>query len=173
MGLKDVFKGIGKGFKNLFGGIGSAIVDIGVNYGLALITGALFKPKLKSAGQKGLQTTVQSAIEPRTVVYGQTRISGPWVFFEESNVDDKDDNQNTNKWLHGILVLTTHPVEEITWVYIDGKPFDIRGCYSRNVKKDPPSGSYHGNNLYYADYFHPNPAAPGEVGSLYRGDQRR
>jgi len=169
MGFKDVFKKIGSGFKNVFSSLGGAVTDLAVNFGLALLTGALFKPKLESSGQKGLQTSVQSPIEPRTVVYGETRVGGPWIFMEETNIDDQDDTQDTNKWLHGVLAITTHPVEEISWVYIDGKPFDIRGCYSDNVKKETPPGS----NIYYADYFYPNTLAPDEGGTPYRGDLRR
>lgn len=72
------------------------------------------KPFRQEARDRNL--TVRQAINPRQIVYGQVRTGGPIVFLHTTG---DPNGVNKNKWLHLIIVLATHEVQEIGDIYFD------------------------------------------------------
>lgn len=62
---------------------------------------------------RGIVRSVRQPITSRKVVYGETRVSGPITFFEQSD---------NNKYLHICIPLAGHEVEEIGEVWINDYP---------------------------------------------------
>ena len=54
---------------------------------------------------------IRSAVAPRTIVYGQARVSGPIVFAHSTG--DK------NKFLHMVIVLASHEVQSIDQIWFN------------------------------------------------------
>jgi len=116
VGIIAIAAGIGIGTATVVGGLLIA-------FGISSIAGALFKASGTSGGQtaieQGFTSTVTSAVAPRKLLYGTRLLSGPLVYIETFGGD--------NDWLHMIIALTGHPVEDITHVYINDDPAPIAG----------------------------------------------
>ena len=77
------------------------------------------KPDLGALGSQGLQTNKLGAAEPHHYVYGQVRKGGTITFYESTGTD--------NKFLHMIVALAGHEVEEIGTIYVDDLPVTLDG----------------------------------------------
>lgn len=74
-------------------------------------------PKATAAENKGTLVNLREAAAPQEYVYGQVRKGGIITFLETSGAD--------NKYLHMILALAGHEVEEIGSVYINDEVVSI------------------------------------------------
>jgi hypothetical protein len=89
------------------------------NLALGLISDALApKPKLPNLGSfearaQGRTQQIRQPISHRRVIYGEQRVSGPLVFAATTV---------SNKYLHLVIALASHEVEDIGEVYLDGEP---------------------------------------------------
>ncbi|TXH19020.1 MAG: hypothetical protein E6R03_01235, partial [Hyphomicrobiaceae bacterium] len=91
--------------------------------GSLLVSGlsAALAPKQKKAAASsaaqaldgGLTTTVRQAIAARPIVYGEARVGGTIIFFGTTE---------NNKYLHMVVALAGHEVEEIGEVWLDDTP---------------------------------------------------
>lgn len=96
----------------LVGAFLSAAVSVTFNF----ISGALSKPSKPDIGSfasiksTGATQQFRQSVTERRIVYGEQRVSGPIVF---PRVTDD------NKYLHFVIVLASHEVEEIGEVIID------------------------------------------------------
>jgi len=92
--------------------IGSAILGTVISIGFAFVAKAL-APKVKtpSSKRRGITQMFRGSNDPHAIVYGERVVSGPIAFVETKNDD--------NTWLHIIVVLAGHQVEEIKTVYLN------------------------------------------------------
>lgn len=74
------------------------------------------KPYLGTLSQ-GLQTNKLGAVEPHQYVYGQVRKGGTITFYESTGTN--------NKYLHQVIALAGHEVEEIGTIYIADEPVTL------------------------------------------------
>jgi len=75
------------------------------------------KPDFSSANSGGIMVNAREAAAPHDFVYGQVRKGGVVTYYETTG--DK------NKFLHQIITLAGHEVEEIGEIYIDDEPVTI------------------------------------------------
>ena len=81
------------------------------------------KPSFQSAGSTGYQVASKSAAADHQVVYGKTRVGGIVVFDATSGTD--------NKFLHRVIAVAGHEVEDIEHVYFNDE--QITSTSSTNV----------------------------------------
>ena len=83
--------------------------------GGTLITSALVNALLPKPpkGTEGLLTNIREAAAPTDVVYGQVRKGGVITYIESTGTD--------NKYLHMMITMAGHEVEEIGDIYINDK----------------------------------------------------
>ena len=96
---------------------GMAIIAAGVSY-LAItavtswaISALMPRPDFSSFGSQGTLVNSRDATAPADFVYGQVRKGGTVSFYEATG--------DQNKFLHQIIVLAAHEVEEIGSIYIN------------------------------------------------------
>lgn len=124
------------GTLSLLGVAASAIVGgvvaVGVSYGASSILG-LNKPQkgpaqaaATSAFQEGedRRTMIRSSVEPRRVVYGFARVSGPLIYATSAG--------GFQEYLHVVVPVATHPIHRfaryvINDVVIDAETLDVTG----------------------------------------------
>ena len=68
------------------------------------------KPSLAATAQDQ-KITIKSAVQPRRVIYGRARVSGPLIYAASSGAD--------NKYLHMVIALAGHPVHSVTDIWIN------------------------------------------------------
>lgn len=106
----------------LFGvGATAAAVTTAVTFALHIIVPTVIslglnkllnkKPSSNLGNFEGRTQMVRSPISPRQIIYGQARVSGPLVFAHTTG--------NSNEYLHMIIALAGHEVEEISDVYLN------------------------------------------------------
>ena len=95
----------------------STLMQGAVMGGLSGLLGMVSKPKQDAgytAEARDRQHVIRSAIATRTIIYGQAMVSGPLVFAAASG--------DGNCYLHLVIPLAGHEVEEITTVYFNDRP---------------------------------------------------
>ncbi|PCJ99980.1 MAG: hypothetical protein COA45_03975 [Zetaproteobacteria bacterium] len=100
-------------------GAAGAALSFGSSLALGFLTSAL-SPKPQSADlssfasirSSGLTRQIRQAVTERRLVFGESRVSGPIAFVSATN---------DNKYLHMIILLATHEVEEIGEVFVNGE----------------------------------------------------
>ena len=105
----------------IVGGIVSSVISFGVS----AIAGAFTKKPqsgtARFAEQAGQRLSFKrSTIEPHAIVYGRIRTSGPLVFVATS-----DRGSTVNSYLHMVIALAGHEVEEIETVYLNEDPITL------------------------------------------------
>ncbi len=95
------------------------LASFGVSVALGVVSRALTSSQKSSAGsdsssnnieQRGITRQVRQAITSRKIIYGENRVSGAIVRWEAT--DD-------NKYLHMVLAIAGHEVEEIGEIWLD------------------------------------------------------
>lgn len=77
------------------------------------------KPDFGSLGSQGLLVNDKSPVSPHQFVYGQMRKGGTITYYETTGTN--------NKFLHQIIALAGHEVEEIGDIYINDEVVDVQG----------------------------------------------
>lgn len=98
--------------------VSGLLASFGVSVALGLVSRALtsgskgssFDSSSNNIEQRGITRQVRQAITSRKIIYGECRVSGAIVRFEST--DD-------NKYLHMVIALAGHEVEEIGEVWLD------------------------------------------------------
>ena len=107
-------------------GIKKAIVQRAIiSVASSMILGAVGKtlapkidpPKLGTTLESGIQTSVKAPTSPYRVVYGTTRVGGTIVYAETTS--------STNEFLHLVIVLAAHEVDDITTIYFNDDAVDL------------------------------------------------
>src|SRR5210317_1235963 len=110
--------------------IASLVATTVINTAIASVLGKLLAPSIGSGRDtRGLQTTVKNNISPRTVIYGEALVGGTLI---EINTGG-----DSNKFLDMIIVLATHPVEDVLGVFVADQYIDIHGDNYNNNALDP------------------------------------
>jgi hypothetical protein len=99
----------------LIGGLVGAVVATGVSYAGSALLGLNRPPKASgatapSSTAQDRRQMVRSTVEPRKVVYGRARVSGPMVYASSSGADQR--------FLHLIVPLAGHTISgwEAAWI---------------------------------------------------------
>jgi hypothetical protein len=74
-------------------------------------------PKLGTNLESGIQTTLKAPTSPYRVIYGTTRVGGTIVYAETTS--------STNEFLHLVIVLAAHEVDDITTIYFNDDAVDL------------------------------------------------
>jgi hypothetical protein len=74
-------------------------------------------PKLGTTLESGIQTTLKAPTSPYRVIYGTTRVGGTIVYAETTS--------STNEFLHLVIVLAAHEVDDITTIYFNDDAVDL------------------------------------------------
>lgn len=102
---------------NIAGGsaLGTALIvaiTIAVPVGLSMAATRLLAPKMPSYSDlAGRGVMTRNPVAPRQIIYGQTKVSGPIVYLATSGAK--------NQFLHIVVALAGHQVEEIGDVYFN------------------------------------------------------
>ncbi len=104
------------------------------------------KPKSRGFADiaQGLKTTVRSAVEPHKIIYGTAKVSGSIVLAETTNSAPRSDGSTgtgDNRFLHLVIPLAGHEVEEIGSVFLNDRELTLN-----------PSG-FATNSPYFKDGF--------------------
>lgn len=93
----------------------STAVSIGTNLAISSIVGAITAPEMPDLAQesRSRKQTVRSPVEPRRVIWGQTRVGGPMLYARITGA--------SNEYLHMVIGLHHGEVAEIGDVYIGDK----------------------------------------------------
>lgn len=92
------------------GTLAFALIGIGVNLAVSAVATWLLGPDL-SGQERGLLANGRDAAAPREYVYGEVRKGGVITYLEATGDD--------NRYLHMIVVLAGHEVDEISDIYIN------------------------------------------------------
>lgn len=114
----------------LLGSIGGFIVSSAINQ----VGGSLLgkKPKAPSfnADAGGRTQVIRSSVESHKIIYGQVKVSGPLVFVEtvDSGPGGNGEQVNgENVFLHLVLPLAGHEVEEIGQIFLNDQAVTLDG----------------------------------------------
>ena len=112
------------------GVVASYVVAIVVVLAAAALLGKLLAPNLPKSARdtKGIQNVIRSNITPRRIIYGEAVTGGPYLLLETTGT--------TNQLLNMIVVLSTHPVEDVLGVMIDDQYVDISGNTNGTTNDD-------------------------------------
>ncbi len=130
------------GFLGIAAGLGAAFAAAGASLVLSGLSAALApKPKAADFGsfasirESGITRQVRQPITERSQIYGEVRVSGPVALI--TSTED-------NKYLHLVILLASHEVEEIGEIFIndvsiapdmlDGSGFVTSGLYEDLVR---------------------------------------
>ena len=130
-------------------GVSTAIVNVVVaaipyivTIGLSMAASRLLAPKMPSMGDlndRGIMT--RSPTSPRQIIYGQAKVSGTVVFLATSGAK--------NEYLHIVVTLAGHEVEEIGDVYFNEDLVMSGGALTGYATgKYAASGSYTGSMIH-------------------------
>lgn len=129
-------------------GVSTAIVNVVVaaipyivTIGLSMAASRLLAPKMPSMGDlndRGIMT--RSPTSPRQIIYGQAKVSGTVVFLATSGVK--------NEYLHIVVTLAGHEVQEIGEVYFNEDLVLTGSGDGYATGKYAASGSYTGSLIH-------------------------
>lgn len=120
----------------------ATITTIALQLGLALAMSAfkmLLTPKSSGASASpidtGTEVSLREPAAPRQLIYGRTRVGGRVTFVHTSE---------SNKYLHLVITLAGHEVEEIEEVWFDDEvvPFDVPGSLTPGLGEPTPGSRY-------------------------------
>lgn len=99
-----------------FASAGAFLLTAAVYVGVSLVTSWAFqalapKPDFGALGSSGILVNRKDAVSPHQFIYGQARVGGTVTYYESTG--------NNNKFLHQIISLAGHEVEEIGDIYIN------------------------------------------------------
>ncbi|MFG6535563.1 phage tail protein [Sulfitobacter sp. 1A16787] len=103
------------------GTLAYSLIAMGVNLAVSAVlsfAAAALAPK-PPGPEQGLITNVREAVAPRQYVYGTVRKGGVITYVESTG--------GNNQFLHEILVLAGHEVDEISEIYINDEVVELSG----------------------------------------------
>lgn len=105
-----------------------------VSTAISQIGGRAFskKPKVPDFSPESRAVTVRSSVESHKVIYGQAKVSGPLVFvktvdFGVNNLGARNGVDGGNGFLHMVIALAGHEIEEISTIYLNDKACTLDG----------------------------------------------
>ncbi len=117
------------------GSIASSVIGFAVTTAINSIGGRAVSSKPKPGANtaqdaRGQSVMVRNSVESHKVVYGQTRVSGPIVMIATTSTGP-DSTAATitadNVFLHMVIALAAHEVEEIGTIYLNDVPVTLDG----------------------------------------------
>jgi hypothetical protein len=92
-----------------------------VNIIVSAVVGKILAPSLpKDAREnRGIKSTIRSNVAPRRVAYGESVTGGPYILLETRGAD--------SEFLHFIVAVAGHPIEDVLGVFIDDYYVNISG----------------------------------------------
>jgi len=118
----------------------TAIAFVAVTVVTNVVLRAL-QPKSGADGRsRGIQTNIREATAAHRIIYGQARVGGVITYLRTSGT--------TNKYLHMVITLAGHEVEEVGDIYIndsvatlDGSGFVTSGSWDSKIRVRKYTGS--------------------------------
>lgn len=125
--------------------IGSIFTKAVISFGISTVLGAISRPSNTGGVQSfkkeasGRQVMFRQPITPWRIVYGEQRLSGPITFFSLTG--------SNNVYLHLVIVLAAHEVEEIGDFYLNDElvALSSTGNDANGIARlEPSTGKYAG-----------------------------
>jgi len=118
-----------------FGSIASSVVGFAVATALNAVGSRAVSSKPKPGANtaqdaRGQTVMVRSSVESHKVVYGQTRVSGPLALIATTSTGPDSTGTTVtadNLFLHMVIVIAAHEVEEIGAIYLNDVPVSLDG----------------------------------------------
>jgi len=103
--------------------IGNVVAYGALAIGASALLGALSKKPKPTASfsqsQRDRTVTVRESINPRRVIYGEARVGGTYCFIHTTG--------SSNEYIHLVIALAGHRVNQIGTMYFDGEEVPIDG----------------------------------------------
>lgn len=96
------------------GGVGAFLLTTAISIGISAVTSWALNalaPKPDMSSSRGTLVNARDAVAPADFVYGEVRKGGIITFYESTG--------DENKYLHQVIVVAAHEVEEIGDIYIN------------------------------------------------------
>ena len=96
------------------GGVGAFLLTTAISIGISAVTSWALNalaPKPDLSSSRGTLVNARDAVAPADFVYGEVRKGGIITFYESTG--------DENKYLHQVIVVAAHEVEEIGDIYIN------------------------------------------------------
>jgi|GEM_PF-524101 len=128
-GLSLLNSGVGFSFLGATA-FANSIAGFLVSTALSTIGAMAFAPKSEhnNFNKEARTVMVRSSVESHKIIYGIARVSGPIVFIgtTDSGKDANGDTVNgTNVFLHMVIALAGHEIDDITQIYFNDQPVSI------------------------------------------------
>ncbi len=114
--------------------IGAAVFGGLVTATLGFVASTVFKPKAPkfdfSSYQNGVTLQTRTADEPHKIIYGTARVGGNLSFMQTESSGFRSDGSaksGDNPFLHLMVSIAGHELEEITAVYFDDQALTLDG----------------------------------------------
>jgi len=104
------------------------VIVIAAATAITLAANYLLRPDAPKPKEQGTFANFRSAVYSSEIVYGQIRKGGPITYMESTKED--------NRFLHLIIVLAGHRVEEIGDIYVDDQVVTLSGTNNGFVNDD-------------------------------------
>lgn len=113
-------------------GILASVAGFVVSTAISQIGGRMLakKPKQQAFASEagGRSVVIRSSVESHKVIYGQAKVSGPLVFVTTTDTGTNPaSGPKANKFLHMVIALAGHEVEEIGAVYFNDRIVTLNG----------------------------------------------
>jgi len=148
VGLFTGATGVLVGAANVVATIINVVAIVGLNLALAPRNkfGRSSSAKRELAGRT---LNSRGPIESRQYIYGEVKVGGQIVFMETTGKDVGTDN----KYLHIVIVHSSHEVEEIGDLYLGDEKVDLEPFVSEGTVRDPISSSKYFTYLKVYDHY--------------------
>ena len=96
------------------GGVGAFLLTTAISLGISAVTSWALNalaPKPDVSSSRGTLVNARDAVAPADFVYGEVRKGGIITFYESTG--------DENKYLHQVIVVAAHEVEELGTIYIN------------------------------------------------------
>lgn len=103
--------------------VGEIAVGTLISAGLSYLSSVLLAPKASNFSERGNTVMFRAPTAPADIVYGTTRKSGAILFMATSS----ETGTQNNKFLHMVIALAGHEVEEIGDVYFGDELIPLNG----------------------------------------------
>lgn len=151
--------------------VGQVLGTAAVNYAINAAAKEFQEEQQQPEFDRSINAQFRSPNEPRKIVYGRTKKSGPVVFHEVTPSEDSKENLSsseashyvnkssgddvlTNEYLHIVVPVAGHQIEEFEAYYMDGNKVDV------DTIGTPPSYNVTGSDFYQAARLVPHLGAP-------------
>lgn len=142
------------GLSGIVGTVVTAVIGAGVSMAVSSLTIKPTKRRTSSLSATERTEMIRSAVAPRRVIYGRSRVSGPLVF---AYTTDAADTGKKNHILHMVVPVAAHEISGYGAIFVNDEMLSFTSLPASDGWRIPPPGSrYLFNNHQYTGIFSAN-----------------